>query len=175
MKYGLNLPNGGPGADARALAELARVAEETGWDGVFLEDYIVYHSGENPPTYDPWVALAAMAMHTEQIRLGTEVTPPIPIWVVGAWPRMKSVRRVLRCDGLLPAKLSDTGKHLEVKPDDVREMKAWIDETRTATSPFAIVVEGETPGDDPEAAAAKIRPWAQAGVTWWIECGPRMM
>jgi alkanesulfonate monooxygenase SsuD/methylene tetrahydromethanopterin reductase-like flavin-dependent oxidoreductase (luciferase family) len=29
-------------------------------------------------------------------------TPRIPIWVVGAWPRMKSMCRVLRCDGLLP-------------------------------------------------------------------------
>jgi alkanesulfonate monooxygenase SsuD/methylene tetrahydromethanopterin reductase-like flavin-dependent oxidoreductase (luciferase family) len=35
--------------------------------------------------------------------------PHIPIWVVGAWPRMKSMRRVLRCDGLLPVKMVPTG------------------------------------------------------------------
>src|SRR5262245_37960083 len=28
--------------------------------------------------------------------------PRIPIWVVGAWPRPKSMRRVLRRDGLIP-------------------------------------------------------------------------
>src|SRR5690242_3948245 len=28
--------------------------------------------------------------------------PCIPMWVVGAWPRPKSMTRVLRCDGLLP-------------------------------------------------------------------------
>lgn len=44
-------------------------------DGVFLEDYIVYQGHLDWPTCDPWVALAAMAMATEHIRLGTEVTP----------------------------------------------------------------------------------------------------
>src|SRR5262245_52646475 len=29
-------------------------------------------------------------------------TPRIPVWVVGAWPSMKSMERVLRYDGLLP-------------------------------------------------------------------------
>jgi alkanesulfonate monooxygenase SsuD/methylene tetrahydromethanopterin reductase-like flavin-dependent oxidoreductase (luciferase family) len=77
MKHGLNLPNGGLCGDARSLAELAHIAEEAGWDGVFLEDYIVYHSGENPPTFDPWISLAAMALRTERIRLGTLITPLI--------------------------------------------------------------------------------------------------
>ena len=27
----------------------------------------------------------------------------IPIWVVAAWPRPRSLRRALRCDGVLPA------------------------------------------------------------------------
>jgi len=61
--------------DARTLAEFARLAEEAGWDGVFLEDYIVYQSKHGTPTYDPWIALAAMALRTDRIRLGTEVTP----------------------------------------------------------------------------------------------------
>jgi alkanesulfonate monooxygenase SsuD/methylene tetrahydromethanopterin reductase-like flavin-dependent oxidoreductase (luciferase family) len=57
------------------LAELSHMAEDSGWNGVFLEDYIVHHHGSSTPTCDPWVALAAMAISTEQIRLGTEVTP----------------------------------------------------------------------------------------------------
>ena len=36
--------------------------------------------------------------------------PRIPIWVVGAWPAQKSLRRVLKYDGLLPAMLDDKGK-----------------------------------------------------------------
>jgi alkanesulfonate monooxygenase SsuD/methylene tetrahydromethanopterin reductase-like flavin-dependent oxidoreductase (luciferase family) len=75
MKYGLNLPNGGAFGDARTLAELAQLAEESGWDGVFLEDYIVWQGVQGTPTYDPWLALAAMAMRTQRIRLGTTVTP----------------------------------------------------------------------------------------------------
>jgi hypothetical protein len=95
--------------------------------------------------------------------------PRIPIWVVGAWPRMKSMRRVLRCDGLLPAKIGDDGTFAELTPDDIRAMKAFIEENRSLTTPFDIVMEGETPGDKPEQAAAKVRPWAEAGATWWIE------
>ncbi len=75
MKFGLTLPNAGVGGDARTLAEFARVAEAAGWDGVFLEDYITHHSGKKALTYDPWVALAAMAMSTERVLLGTTVTP----------------------------------------------------------------------------------------------------
>jgi alkanesulfonate monooxygenase SsuD/methylene tetrahydromethanopterin reductase-like flavin-dependent oxidoreductase (luciferase family) len=75
MRYGLNLPTGGACGDPRTLAELAAVAEAAGWDGVFLEDYLVYQGHQDWPTCDPWVALAAMALATERILLGTEVTP----------------------------------------------------------------------------------------------------
>lgn len=75
MQYGLSLPNGGPWSDARTLAELAQLAEDSGWNGVFLEDYIVWQSDQRVPTYDPWIALAAMAMQTKHLRLGTHVTP----------------------------------------------------------------------------------------------------
>jgi len=75
MQYGLELPNTDMGGDAQTLAELAVLAEEAGWDGIFLEDYIVHHSASAAPTYDPWVVLAAMALRTKRIRLGTTVTP----------------------------------------------------------------------------------------------------
>jgi alkanesulfonate monooxygenase SsuD/methylene tetrahydromethanopterin reductase-like flavin-dependent oxidoreductase (luciferase family) len=76
MRYCMNLPIGGPAAHPRRLAELAALAEEAGWDGVFVEDYIVYQNRQDVPTYDPWVALAAMALATSRVRLGTMVTPP---------------------------------------------------------------------------------------------------
>ena len=30
-------------------------------------------------------------------------------------------------------------------------------------------MEGETPADDRDGAEAIVRPWAEAGCTWWIE------
>jgi len=75
MRYALNLPIGGPAAHPRQLAALAAAAEDAGWDAVFVEDYIVYQNRQDLPTYDPWVALAAMALATSRVRLGTMVTP----------------------------------------------------------------------------------------------------
>jgi alkanesulfonate monooxygenase SsuD/methylene tetrahydromethanopterin reductase-like flavin-dependent oxidoreductase (luciferase family) len=75
MRYALNLPIGGPCSDPWSLAELAALAEDSGWDGVFVEDYIVYQGQAGQPTHDPWVALAAMAVRTKRVRLGTMVTP----------------------------------------------------------------------------------------------------
>ncbi len=73
MQYAIYLPNYGCFGDVRVLADLAREAENAGWDGFFLWDHI---AGESPlPTVDPWVALAAIAMNTERMRIGTTVTP----------------------------------------------------------------------------------------------------
>jgi hypothetical protein len=96
-------------------------------------------------------------------------SPRIPIWVVGAWPRMKSMQRVLRYDGLLPAKVNADGSNAEVTPADIQVMKAYITEHRTQTTPFDIVCEGETPGDNRERAFEIVRPFAEAGATWWME------
>lgn len=75
MQYGLALPNGGVCGDACVLAELGCLGEEAGWDGVFVEDYIVHQSDGSVPTCDPWIAIAAMAVGTKRVRLGTSVTP----------------------------------------------------------------------------------------------------
>jgi alkanesulfonate monooxygenase SsuD/methylene tetrahydromethanopterin reductase-like flavin-dependent oxidoreductase (luciferase family) len=72
MKFGIYLPNFGPFGDARVLADLAREAENAGWDGFFIWDHI---AGGNLPIVDPWVALAGIAIATHKIRIGTTVTP----------------------------------------------------------------------------------------------------
>jgi len=95
--------------------------------------------------------------------------PRIPIWVVGAWPREKSMQRVLRYDGLLPNKLKPEGGQETVTPDDIRAMAAYVLERRGSLDGFDIVSEGQTPGTDPTAAAAIVQPWADAGATWWTE------
>ena len=250
MKYGFVLPNG----DARAAADLARAAEETGWDGFFVWE----------PVWgvDAWVCLTAAAMVTERIRLGTMITPVsrvrpwklagetatldnlsggrvilsvglgatdtgfaafgevtdrrtraelldegldiltglwrgqpfsyegahykiqptdfmvppppiqqprIPIWVVGAWQRPKSMARVLRYDGILPNPMTPEGDHRPLTTGDVGQIAAYVAANRTEATPFDIVAEGVTPGDRPDEAAAIVRGWADAGATWWIE------
>ncbi len=95
--------------------------------------------------------------------------PRIPIWVVGAWPKKKSMQRALRYDGLLPNVVGDDGKIREMRPDDVRAMRDYVTTNRSEAMPFDIVAEGRTPGDDPNRAAEIVRDWADAGATWWNE------
>ncbi len=250
MRYGFIIPKGDP----RTVADLAREAEEAGWDGAFYYDGI--YVGEGWELYDPWVVMAAMAMLTRRIRIGAMLTPParrrpwklaretltldhlsdgrlvlpvglgalddggfskvgeptnrrvrarlldesleiltglwsggpfhyegehyrleemtfrpppvqkprIPIWVVGAWPSRKSLDRALRYDGLLA--YTTRG---EVTPDDIKAIRGYVEENRGTDGGFDIVWEGTTPGDDPEEAASVVRPYAEAGITWWIE------
>ena len=83
MKHGINIPAFGAFADIHRLTELAREAEDNGWDGFFIWDHLndPGPSGSRPqsaspvPMLDPWVALAAIAVATSRIRIGTMVTP----------------------------------------------------------------------------------------------------
>jgi len=61
-------------ADPRLLMELSANAEERGWDGIFLWDHIRYRAPTRA-VLDPWVALSAIAVATERIRIGPMVTP----------------------------------------------------------------------------------------------------
>lgn len=74
MKYAINIINFGDCGDARVLAGLARVAEDSGWDGFFIWDHIAWDWGAIPMA-DATVALSAIAMRTERIRFGAMVTP----------------------------------------------------------------------------------------------------
>jgi hypothetical protein len=91
--------------------------------------------------------------------------PRPPIWVVGAWQRPKSMRRVLRCDGLLPNVMDPEFRM--ATPDDVRAMVEWL-RAHGAPVDFDVIMEGETPTDR-DAAAEVVAPWGDAGCTWWIE------
>jgi alkanesulfonate monooxygenase SsuD/methylene tetrahydromethanopterin reductase-like flavin-dependent oxidoreductase (luciferase family) len=60
-------------ADLPALADVAARAETAGWDGVFLWDHVL--SADPIAVADPWIALTAIALATERLRLGAMVTP----------------------------------------------------------------------------------------------------
>jgi len=239
-----------PGGSSSQQLELALLAEESGWDGVFV--------WEAAYGVDAWSLLAAIAVKTTRIRLGTMLTPlpwrrpwkvasqvatvdqlsggravltvglgaletdlprtaeildlrqraerldegidlirtlwageggyhgrhfhyepgdrsdldemahpaqeRIPIWVVGVWPRRKSMQRVLRCDGLVP-QYEPAGR--EPTPDDARAIAGWLAER--GRSGIDVIADGESPSDDPLQAAANTRAWADAGCTWWLE------
>ena len=256
MKYGIYLSNFGKAISARSLADLAEEAERAGWGGFFLWDQIHGSKSNRLPMVDPWVALTAMAMKTEHIRLGTTVTPlarrrpwklaretvtldhlskgrltlcvglgdppdaefshfgenadprirakkldeglevltglwsgkafefhgehfsldktvfrppafqlpRIPIWVGGFWPNKAPFRRAARWDGAFPLKSGSkmTGK-------DLQEIQAYIEQHRESTGQFDMVMMGYTPGDDRQKATKIIRPFMNAGLTWWLE------
>jgi alkanesulfonate monooxygenase SsuD/methylene tetrahydromethanopterin reductase-like flavin-dependent oxidoreductase (luciferase family) len=67
-----------PGGTATEQLTLAVVAEEAGWDGVFV--------WEAAYGVDAWTLLAAMAQRTTRVRLGTLLTP-LP------WRRLWKVAR----------------------------------------------------------------------------------
>jgi len=73
MQYAFDLPNFGPYADPRVLADLAHLAEEAGWDGFFIWDHIQVSWPD--AVGDPTVQLAAIAMATKRIKFGPMVTP----------------------------------------------------------------------------------------------------
>lgn len=254
LKYGIVLPYGDP----RLTAKQAAMAEDGGWDAVFVGDAIW--------CLDPLIQLAAAASATTKIRLGTQVIatplrtpwtlasqslaldflsdgrltlglgmgatwmgwqgfpdtithtparakmldemidiltlmyqrqpfdyegehyhikltqvdqmhyppapvqqPRIPIWIPAVWHRKKSMQRVLKCDGLFPVKMNDRGEFVEVTPEDVRDMKAYIDANRTLPTHFDIAIDGKSLGLSQDEAQAKILPWVEVGATWWIE------
>ena len=264
MRHGICLSPAGQHGDARTLGEFAKLAEASGWDGVFLEDYVIFQGKLGTPTYDPWIALAAMALKTEHIRLGTAVTPlarrrpwkvalesvtldhlsdgrlilgvglgehndasfvrfgemaddkqragildealevlaglwtgqpfsydgkhfqidgvpfsptpvqkpRIPIWVGGGWPLKGPTRRALRWDGSFMYMHDYGGPWRDWTPDDVRSLKVLVDEDRSASDPFDIVVGGRPRDDDWEKDRALIGSLAEAGATWYVEYEP---
>lgn len=256
MHYGIYVPNFGDETMVRTLATLAHEAEQAGWDGFFIWDHILYRTSQPLPMVDPWIALTAMAMTTERIRIGTTVTPiprrhpwklaretvsldhlsggrlilgvglgdppeaefahfgeeadnriraakldegldvlvglwsgkafryqgkhyqvqktvflppalqvpRIPIWVAGFWPNKAPFRRAARWDGVIPLKHGGP-----LKPNDVRDMLAYINEHRSSTTAFDIVKVSSTPGDDTMKGGKMVTPFAEVGVTWWLE------
>jgi alkanesulfonate monooxygenase SsuD/methylene tetrahydromethanopterin reductase-like flavin-dependent oxidoreductase (luciferase family) len=114
-------------------------------------------------------------------------SPRIPVWVVGAWPREKSMRRTLRFDGILPAvmrgeggpavpnfedfgrRMAAEGVYMQTEVEEIAAIREYADRERAGDGPFEIVIEGWSSSSRSEQAARKVDQYAHAGATWWIE------
>jgi alkanesulfonate monooxygenase SsuD/methylene tetrahydromethanopterin reductase-like flavin-dependent oxidoreductase (luciferase family) len=76
VKHGLFLPPFDGLADAEGLADLAVLAEETGWDGFFVWDHLRYPAPVRD-ILDPYICMAVIAARTQRISFGPLVTPLI--------------------------------------------------------------------------------------------------
>ncbi len=97
--------------------------------------------------------------------------PRIPVWVVGAWPHERSMRRAARWDGLV-VQGPGTDDPASTNPPSLAEITAWIRSERAARGldgPYDVVVSGTTSPEDPDRATATLRAAADAGATWWVE------
>ncbi len=95
--------------------------------------------------------------------------PRIPIWIPGIWLRKKSMQRTLKCDGVIPEKLSPEGEPEKITPDDVRQIKRFVEANRERSTPFDIVITGKTRDLNKNEQQEKVMPWLDAGATWWVE------
>jgi hypothetical protein len=100
----------------------------------------------------------------DQLAVGRPIQAPIPIWVIGVWPRPRSMRRVLDCDGVVP---QYDVKGYDALPDDARAVREWLF-AHGKGADFDLVAQGETPTNALEASSI-VTPWADAGCTWWLE------
>lgn len=76
MKHAISVPNFGAFGDVHELVKFAIAAEAAGWDGFYLWDHLrSMDIAGTDPVLDPWIAMAAIACHTNTIRIGTMVTP----------------------------------------------------------------------------------------------------
>lgn len=127
--YGIEIIPFGEWGDARVVMDLARLAEASGWEGVFLWDHLSFVWGA--PAGDPWVALAAAATVTERLRLGTDVSP-LPRYrpallarTLVALDRLSNGRAILGAgSGGVPQESSAFGD-----PDDAKTRAELLDES----------------------------------------------
>lgn len=96
--------------------------------------------------------------------------PRVPVWVVGAHPSVRSLRRAARWDGLLPTKVGFT-EESTFTPADLADVVAAVrplrEEAGLPWDGYDVVAEGVSPAD--AHGVSTVAPWAEAGATWWVE------
>jgi hypothetical protein len=92
--------------------------------------------------------------------------PRIPIWVVAVWQKPKSMRRILSWDGVIPQKYNS---YQPLTPDEIRELRAYVTEHRKGQGSFDVITGGSSVGKKTQRSGDIVRPYVDAGATWWIE------
>lgn len=94
--------------------------------------------------------------------------PRIRTWIVGVWPKEKSMNRVLRWDGVVVQKYKGQPGQ-KTDPEDIKAVRDFVEKNRKSSNAFDIVVGGVTPKKDPKSVLPYAKSLADAGATWWIE------
>jgi alkanesulfonate monooxygenase SsuD/methylene tetrahydromethanopterin reductase-like flavin-dependent oxidoreductase (luciferase family) len=96
--------------------------------------------------------------------------PRVPVWVVGGYPSVLSMRRAAKYDGLLSTKVGfeiDTPFGPGDLADVVGAVRPLREEMGLPWEGFDVVAEGIS---EPGAAGdSRVREWASAGANWWVE------
>jgi hypothetical protein len=91
--------------------------------------------------------------------------PRVPVWIGGTWPARRPFRRAARWDGVMPTH-RDYGSGRTMPAGVLGEVVRYVAEHREPDAPpFDVALEGRT---DP-GGADTVAPYAEAGLTWWIE------
>ena len=66
VRFAAGAPNVGPFGDPLLLTDLAVAAEDSGWDGFFIWDHLLYRD-QRRPVADPTAVIAAVAGRTSRV------------------------------------------------------------------------------------------------------------
>jgi len=96
-------------------------------------------------------------------------SPRIPVWVVGVWPKTKSVNRALRWDGIIPQKYKPQADDVYMKTEEIAGVRDFVKQNRKEPGAFEIIASGTTSGNNRKRAFEEVQAYAEAGTTWWLE------
>jgi alkanesulfonate monooxygenase SsuD/methylene tetrahydromethanopterin reductase-like flavin-dependent oxidoreductase (luciferase family) len=103
--------------------------------------------------------------HEVRMRPTPVQRPRVPVWCAGRWPNRPGFRRSARWDGVV-ATFVDSGRTVPTPVSDVADMVRFVAAERGSLDGFDVGIEGST---SPSDAAEVIAPYAEAGITWWVE------
>jgi probable F420-dependent oxidoreductase len=90
VRFGIHLPQYGRAAGGDAIVAAARLAEELGFDDLWVSDHVVQPASQNYPSpylIDPFLALSWAGAATTRVGLGTSVLVASqyhPLWLANA-------------------------------------------------------------------------------------------
>jgi probable F420-dependent oxidoreductase len=97
MRFGIHLPQYGRAASGESIRHAARLAEDLGFDDVWVSDHVVQPASQDYPSphlYDPFLALGWAGAVTSRIGLGTSVLVASqyhPLWLANTTASLDSL------------------------------------------------------------------------------------